>query len=288
MFLTGPVQAERAEIDDLPADVVAQTDALWRPLAERALAGRRRPSGPVVLGLCGPQGSGKSTGARMIQALLRDAGARTAILSLDDLYLGRSARARLAAQVHPLFATRGPPGTHDVALGEALLDALGRPGIVRPPRFDKAIDDRADAAAPALEAPLDVLVFEGWCVGARPQQPEALAAPVNVLEAMEDPAGIWRRAVNAALADDYQRLFARIDVLALLRAPSFGVVRAWRGEQEQALRARTGAGMSDAALDRFVQHYERLSRWIDVEAPARADVVIQLDAARRPLSVDLR
>jgi D-glycerate 3-kinase len=192
----------------------------------------------------------------------------------------------LAVEAHPLFVMRGPPGTHDIALGGCVLDALGRPGTVRLPRFDKALDDGVDPAGwPAVEAPVDVVVFEGWCVGARPQPADALTAPVNALEAEEDKDGRWRSAVNAALAGAYQELFGRIDLLALLRPPAFDVVWGWRLEQEHQLRARTGGGMTDAGIARFVQHYERLSRWIDEEMRGRADVVVELDAGRRPLSV---
>ncbi len=286
MFLSPSAQVALLAREGLPADYGGQIDALWAPLAERALADRRRTGRTIILGLCGPQGSGKSTGAQALQALLREVGARSAILSLDDLYLCKPERALLAAQVHPLFATRGPPATHDVGLGCAVLDALARPGPVRLPRFDKAIDDRAPPEdGPIVDAPVEVVIFEGWCIGARPQPAEALAEPVNVLEAEADRDGVWRRAVNDALAGPYQDLFGRIDILALLRPPSFEAVFGWRLEQEHKLRARSGGGMTDGEIARFIQHYERLSRWIAVEAPPRADVVAQLDAARRPLSV---
>ena len=286
MFLTSEVQAELLAQAGLPAAMAEQIEPLWAPLAERALTEVRRRGRTVVVGLCGPQGSGKSTGAALVQALLARAGAASAVLSLDDLYLGRAERARLAEDVHLLFAVRGPPGTHEVGLGCATLDALAAAGPVRLPRFDKAADDRCDPAGwPVVEGPVPVVLFEGWCVGARPQPAEALAAPVNALEAMSDPDGVWRRAVNAALAGPYQALFSRIDLFVLLRSPGFEVVEGWRTEQEQALRARTGGGMSDAEVARFVQHYERLSRWIDQEAPGRADVTVQLDSDRRIVNV---
>lgn len=236
-------------------------------------------NGPLVLGLCGSQGSGKSTLAEALKAALEAEGRRVAILSLDDLYLGRAARERLACDVHPLFATRGVPGTHDVAQGIALIDAVraGEPVVL--PRFDKARDEPAPAGEPA-PAHLDLLIFEGWCVGARPQDDTALAAPVNALERDEDPQAIWRSAANAALAGPYAQLFARIDRLVLLAAPGFEVVRGWRGEQEDALRARSpdaaSGVMDEARLDRFVQHYERLTRHILAEMPDRADRVLRL------------
>jgi len=126
------------------------------------------------------------------------------------------------------------------------------------------------------------VIFEGWCVGARPQPREALRAPINGLERDEDPTGRWRSFVNTALAAAYPSLFEGHDALVLLQAPGFEVVARWREEQEEKLRARTGRGMNPAQIARFIAHYERLTRWILEEMPARADAVFPLDAARRP------
>ena len=215
---------------------------------------------------------------------------RVAIVALDDLCLPRADRLRLAANVHPLFATRGPPGTHDPALGAEILRALRAGSGALLPRFDKGSDDRLPRAAwTGLEGPFDLILFEGWCVGARPQPPAALAAPVNALERLEDPQGTWRHYVNEALAGPYQALFAPIGFQMLLLAPDFPTVLAWRSEQEEKLRAeRPGAGQSDAELARFVQHYERLTRHIAREMPARADLVARLGPDRRPVAVERR
>ncbi len=256
---------------------------LYAPIADQLIA-RGCARGGFVLGLCGPQGSGKSTGAAVLAGLLADRGVRAAILALDDLYRPKAERQALAAQVHPLLATRGPPGTHDVALGLRLLDALAHTGPIAMPRFDKAADDRAPPETwPVFEGPADVILFEGWCVGARPQAPEDLMRPVNALEVERDPDGVWRTYVNAALAGPYQALFGRLDALMLLVPPSFDRVLAWRIQQEQALRAMLGdpgAGQSDVELAVFVQHYERLTRHIVAEAPVRADILVRLDAER--------
>jgi len=271
---------------NLPPSARTAVEHLHAPLAdwiarEHAALGR-----PLVVGLCGAQGSGKSTAALVIGHLLRGRGLAVAGLSLDDLYLTRAERQALAARVHPLLATRGPPGTHDVALGEAVIDALCRPGAVAIPAFDKAIDDRRPRADwPVFAGPADIVLLEGWCVGAIPQSDAALAAPINALERDEDPGGVWRRYVNDALAT-YQPLFARLDRLILLAAPSFAVVERWRGEQEATLRGTGSAAgaasrvMTDAEVARFIQHYERLTRWILDEAPGRANAVATLDARR--------
>lgn len=260
------------------ADLV--TDFVAKAAAER--------HGTVIVGLCGAQGSGKSTVAAAVSERLgRDVSIAT--LSIDDLYLPREDRERLAREVHPLLRTRGVPGTHDVDLGAQVLDSLCRPGLTRLPRFDKAQDTRLPQDRwPVVQGPARVVLFEGWCIGARPQAPEALAVPVNALERDEDPDGVWRRFANDALAGPYQALFARLHRLILLAAPGFDVVVRWRQQQEHELRARLkseGRGpahtMDDAAVERFIQFYERLTRHALAEIPHRADLVIRLDPERR-------
>ena len=248
-------------------------------------------SRPFVVGLCGAQGSGKSTASLALCRHLGGIGVRAAILALDDLYLPREARLALTA-IHPLLRVRGVPGTHDTALGLSILDALGRPGPVPIPSFDKALDTRRDPATwNVITGPVDVVIFEGWCVGATAQTDAALALPVNTLERDEDADGTWRTWVNARLAHDYQPLFARIDLLALIAAPDFDVVGGWRRQQERALRATTTdtetRTMSDAEIDRFVLHYQRLTEHILREMPTRADVVMRLDRDRNLISCDI-
>jgi D-glycerate 3-kinase len=281
----------------LPAAYRQMVDRVHRPAAERIAEVRRALGRPIVAGLCGSQGSGKSTMAAFLKALLESRGLKTAVLSIDDLYLTLPERERLAAEVHPLLRTRGVPGTHDVGLGHALLDVLSD-GVaeVSMPRFDKAQDTRAPAGTwPRLTSPMDVILLEGWCVGAIPQTEAALAAPVNALERDEDAGGVWRRYVNDRLMGDYAGLFGRIDVLALLAAPSFAAVYGWRLLQEQKLaetvrRERlTGTRLMDERqIRRFLMFYQRLTEWILEEMPGRADILMPLDEHHRILGVEFR
>jgi len=264
---------------------LAAVDAALRGAMERC------EHRPFVLGLCGAQGSGKSTLSERLAAQHRKAGTNVAQLSIDDLYLTRAEREALAHEVHPLLRTRGVPGTHDTALGLATFRSMDERQSTPLPRFDKSIDDRAPFSRwDRADADTRILIFEGWCVGAHPQAGEALLAPVNALERDDDPEGVWRRFVNDRLAGDYQQLFGRLDFLVLLAAPSFDVVRAWRIEQEHELRASVGPGphatMSDAEVGRFIQHYERLTRHILAEMPGRADLVLRLDEKRSLRTVE--
>jgi len=264
----------------LPPSAQSAVEQIHAPLADWIAA--QQAGRTLLVGLCGAQGSGKSTAALVIRHLLEAKGLRVAALSLDDLYLTRAERLALAQRVHPLLATRGPPGTHDIALGGAVITSLGRPGLTAIPSFDKASDDRRPREAwPVFKGPADIILFEGWCVGAVPEPSDALDEAINALERDEDQDRVWRRYVNDALAA-YQPLFARLDRLILLKAPQFPVVERWRGEQEAKARAaRTGPRvMSEAEVARFIQHYERLTRAILAEMPARADALVELGEDR--------
>lgn len=254
-------------------------------LIRNALPSARRL---LVVGISGAQGSGKTTLVGALAQALEAEGFAVARLSLDDLYLTRAERQELAREVHPLFATRGVPGTHDVALGLDTIDALERGDAARLPRFDKGTDDRAAIETwPSAPEGTQVLLLEGWCLGARPQDPAALTDPVNGLEAAEDAEGLWRRHANTALAGPYQALFARIDLLVLLAAPGWDVVAKWREQQEAEQRAKGAArAMSPAEVQRFIQHYERLTRWILEEMPPRTELLVQLGAGREVQKID--
>lgn len=269
----------------LPESFRTTLEMICEPLAARAARLRQARRKTVLLGLCGAQASGKSTIAAATVRLLEQRGLSAVAVSLDDFYLPKSARERRAREVHPLFVTRGPPGTHDPALAGAVLDQLRSPGRVALPSFDKAADERRPRAAwRTVATPVDVVIFEGWCLGARAQGAAALAQPVNALEAEEDPRGIWRGYVNAQLDGPYQALFERLTELILLAAPSFEVVLGWRLEQEHKLIAREGRGMSDDEVARFVAHYERLTRWMLSEMPDRARLTFRLEADRTPIA----
>ncbi|MFN0023769.1 MAG: kinase [Parvularculaceae bacterium] len=258
-------------------------DIIIRDL-EGALAKTPRP---LVYGIAGAQGSGKSTIAQLAMAHFAAQKKKIAVLSIDDLYYGREERRRIAARTHPLFITRGPPGTHDVGRGIAILDALKAHRPARLPRFSKAMDEPLPMAE-WEEAPgdLEILIFEGWCLGARSEPVAALDPPINILEEIFDANGRWRRAVNTALGGGYQGLFARIDRLAYLRPPNFEIVGQWRWELERALAAakpaREAPGLLDEdEIDFFVQHYERITRAMMAKLPKRAALTVQLDERRR-------
>ena len=272
-----------AELEDLRASLDPEAPADLSELAA-LLAAECRDRGWHRLGLSGGQGAGKSTLTGLLVEASTQLGRRCAALSLDDFYLGAAERRALAEAVHPLFATRGPPGTHDAPACLAALLALGEAGPVRVPTFDKGRDDRSGERV--LRGPFDLVVLEGWCVGARPAGAEALDEPVNALEAEHDPEGRWRRHSDEQLAGAYAELFAALDALAYLRVPSLDAVRRWRLQQEEERPA--ARRMDSTGVERFVAHYERITLAMLQSLPERAQVCIDLDEAHRVAGLHFR
>jgi len=256
------------------------------------LANKARASNHAILvGVSGCQGSGKSTLARVMAEVAESAyGIPSMAMSLDDFYLSKAERRDLSERVHPLFATRGVPGTHDLPLLRDTLHQLatGR-DRVSVPVFDKARDDRTSMVHwRQISAPMRLIFLEGWCVGLPPQAESELTKPVNDMEAQKDDEQIWRREVNRQLAEDYQQLFGEIDALLFLKAPSFSAVFDWRWEQEQRLSQGHGAArvspaevtMSREEVASFVLHYQRLTEHALETLAHRSDLVWELDADR--------
>lgn len=252
----------------------------YLPLADAVVGWAKQESGPLVVGVNGAQGTGKSTMSKVLAlALEHEHQLSCAIISIDDIYLTRDERSQLACDVHPLLQTRGVPGTHDVAMGIDLIQQLKARKTPAIPVFDKAVDDRAPKSQwVSFTQPVDVILFEGWCVGAMAQPASALTEPCNQLEKTEDADAAWRSYVNAQLETAYPQLFALMDRLVMLKAPDFECVYEWRRLQEDKLRLRQqGAGiMDDEQITRFIMHYERLTRWMFQEMPDRADCVLEL------------
>ena len=254
------------------------------------LVGRLIADGPAerppVIAVAGAQGCGKTTLAR---AAADRFGA--AQVSLDDVYLTRAEREAMAREVHPLFATRGPPGTHDLTLLQRLIDELSNAGpedATAIPGFDKRADDRLppDRWRVFRGRPSAILI-DGWCLGAVAEDEAALARPLNALERDRDPDGGWRRAVNGFVAGPYAAFAARLDAVLFLRAPDFDVVLDWRAQQEADLLGVAPAGLPAAERARladFIQSFERITRRM-LSGGARADVTVKLDRNRQPVAI---
>ena len=270
----------------LPNSFLKLAEEHFSPLAEWVMT-KRRSSETFFLGINGAQGTGKTTLADYLKLALEiEYGWHVAVLSIDDFYLTKAERNQLAQDTHPLLVKRGVPGTHDVRM---LVDCIERLRALEPdnpmtlPRFDKAHDDRASPDSwPTVAGPIDLIILEGWCVGSQSQSEESLTQAINTLEEQRDASGDWRRYVNEQLQGPYAELFAQLDGLVCLQAPSFDAIYRWRVEQEEKLAESSGHSatniMSREQIARFIQHYERLTRTNLETLPATADVVLELGA----------
>lgn len=271
-------------------------ESLWGHLTGASLGlgswiASKHQGSPLLVGINGAQGSGKSTTAELLATTLSQVhGLATISCSIDDFYLTHAERVQLAQKVHPLLVTRGVPGTHDLKLLDETLSHLMHAGpekTTRIPRFNKAMDDRLpEDQWDTFRGRPDVVILEGWCVGTTPQPEDHLKEALNALEALEDADGRWRSYVNDALCDGYRSLFKRLDLLVFLKIPDFFSVIEWRSLQERKLMEQTGPLSSSKIMDtsairRFVMHFERLTRWNLEELPSLADMTLELDRSHR-------
>ncbi len=277
----------------LPASYALQIQQWFAGLATELLAHQKGANRPFLVGLHGAQGSGKTTLAACLTHLLCDVHqCLTITLSLDDFYLSQADRQQLASNVHPLLATRGVPGTHDLPLLLSTIDKLRNGDLpVAIAQFNKASDDRfAEADWPVIDQQPKIIIIEGWCMGALPEIDNALSTPINPLEQFEDAEADWRQYVNQQLAGDYQNLFSLIDYWLMLKAPDFDCIYHWRLEQEQALAAQVDAADHIAIMDapelaRFIQFYQRLTEHCLHTLPSRMDTVLELNSHRQIIAL---
>jgi D-glycerate 3-kinase len=268
----------------------------YQPLAEKIALHQKEANSTYFVGLNGCQGSGKSTLADFLQVCLsQQFNLKVVVLSLDDFYFDQRKRQSLAHTVHPLFATRGVPGTHDTALIEQVLNGLKQKNTqTLIPRFDKSTDNPyPETEWPIIQGPVDVVIFEGWCWGVEAQNSVDLFTTVNDLEASEDQFGLWRRYVNQQLINSYQPLYAMMDCWLMFKAPDFSHVYKWRLEQEEKLIATSPKGlrsglMNPSQIKRFIQFYQRLTEHGLRTLPDKCDEVFSLNAERKIVAHSIR
>lgn len=257
------------------------------PLAEEIRTHQLGAKSTYFVGINGSQGSGKSTLSEFLREYLIETYAlKVVIMSLDDFYFSQIERQMIAADVHPLFATRGVPGTHNMTHAKTVLKNLKLQQSTTIPRFNKATDNPQPLSEwTKVNEAVDVVIFEGWCWGVDPQTSEQLKVPVNPFEAKEDKHGLWRNHANLQLSLHYFPLYSAMDKWVMLKAPSFADVYAWRLEQEQKLKAATSTSnksgiMNEQQIQRFIQHYQRLTEHALDTVEKKCNHVFELNSDR--------
>ena len=237
----------------------------------------------LFLGFSGGQGSGKTTVTGILKIILKNFFKREIyVSSIDDFYKTLKDRKKMSYTIHSLFKTRGVPGTHDINLIKKFFVLIKRKKFkkFKLPKFDKSIDDRIKKKYWFnLKKRPEIVILEGWCVGAKPQPHILIKKPVNDLEKIEDRNLIWRKFVNKKLKNEYKKIFAKIDHFIFMKIPNFKMVFKWRLLQENKLRKKLDAKkkiMSYNAVRRFIMFYERITLQMTKDLSKSASVVMLL------------
>ncbi|MCF6442625.1 kinase [Pseudoalteromonas luteoviolacea] len=270
-------QRQFCEAYALPKQYISECEKalVW---LKRSIANQSKP---ICIAVSGCQGSGKSTLSAYFVAYLKSQGKLAESVSIDDFYYSKSKRQVLASLYSPLFLTRGAPGTHDIQRAIDVINDFKQSKPFVLPRFDKAADEPyPEDSWTSVTSTLDVLVFEGWCLGLSPQPLNLLKSSCNQFESQRDAERSYRSQVNDFLSKDYQFLFSFFDSLVFLNGQNFEYVYQWRLEQEQKLIASRGKGMNEQQVHEFIQSYQRLTEWGIETLPTTCDLELILDKDR--------
>tara|TARA_Y100000816_G_scaffold276153_1_gene245053 strand:- start:267 stop:1187 length:921 start_codon:yes stop_codon:yes gene_type:complete len=272
-------------------DKVGKLNTFYLPLSKWIYSSFKKDNKTKVIGLSGGQGAGKSTITDILKFILKKKfGLELCVFSIDDFYKTKKERKHMSEDIHPLFLTRGVPGTHDVNLIEKTLSKLKKKKFktVLIPKFDKSTDDRFIKSkwTKITKAP-NIIIFEGWCVGAINQNEKILKKPINLIERKYDKSFKWRKKVNNHLKNNYKKLFKKIDKLVYLKAPSFNHIFQWRMHQEQKLKltSKNKKTMSKSKIRNFIMFYERITRQMMKDFYKISDLTIFLDKNHRSIKM---
>ena len=241
---------------------------------------------PYFVGLAGGQGTGKTTISSLIKIILiKYFKLKVFRISIDDFYKTRKERINLSKKIHPMLLTRGVPGTHDINM---MLNFFKKSKSkkfkrLRLPTFNKAIDDRFNKKKwYDLKNKPDVIIFEGWCVGARSENSITLKKTINSMEKLEDQRQIWRKYVNQQLKTKYKNLYSQLNCLVYLKAKNFSLLQKWRLKQERKLWLKNKKNLKLKIMNRgdvinFMQTYQRITQNMFKKMPKYASITLNLN-----------
>tara|TARA_Y100001970_G_scaffold209557_1_gene255503 strand:+ start:1015 stop:1911 length:897 start_codon:yes stop_codon:yes gene_type:complete len=268
-------------------DKLGKLNNFYLPLSEWIYSIYKKDSKIKIIGLSGGQGAGKSTITSILKLILKKKyGLNLCIFSIDDFYKTKADRIKMSKKIHPLFLTRGVPGTHDLSLLIKTIKKLKKKKFknVFIPKFDKATDDRFKKNRwQKIKKQPNIIIFEGWCVGARNQNQNMLRKSLNQIERKHDADLRWRKMVNMYLKNQYKKIFNLIDKLVYLKAPSFNHIFKWRLHQEEKLKltSKSKKTMSKSKVREFIMFYERITKHMMRDFSNISDLTIFLDSKHR-------
>ena len=165
---------------------LGQLKNFYLPICKNIYEDYKKNKKIKIIGLTGGQGAGKSTITQIIKLIFYyKYNLKVAYFSIDDFYKTFKERVILSKNTHKLFKTRGVPGTHDTKLLKKTFSDLMKKNFkpVLIPTFDKSRDDRAPKKNwKKIYKQPNIIIFEGWCVGAIAQKNKDLIKPINILE----------------------------------------------------------------------------------------------------------
>ena len=268
-------------------DKIGKLNKFYLPLSEWIYSIYSKDFKTKIIGLSGGQGAGKSTITGILKLILKKKyGLNICVFSIDDFYKTKNERLRMSRKKHPLFITRGVPGTHDIKLLNQTIRKLKQKKFrtVLIPKFDKSKDDRYRKNKwQKIKTKPDIIIFEGWCVGTTHQNNNELKRPINLIEKKYDENLKWRKTVNNLIKKRYKNIFNKIDKLVFLKVPHFNYIIKWRWLQEQKMKLTTKSKktMSKTEVKEFIMFYERLSKHMIKNYSKISDLTIFLDKKHR-------
>ena len=251
------------------------------------IAGKIRNKKPYFVGLAGGQGTGKTTVSSLVKIILEKYfKLKVFKISIDDFYKTRKERNSLSKRIHPMLMTRGVPGTHDINMMLSFFKKTKNKNFKKMilPSFNKAIDDRFSKKYwYKINQKPDVIIFEGWCVGAKAELNKTLKKPINSMEKINDKKLVWRKYVNLQLRNKYKKLYSQLNCMVYLKAKNFNMLQKWRLKQERKLRLKTKKVSSHKIMSKknvinFMQTYQRITENMFKNTPKYASIVINLNS----------
>ena len=268
-------------------DKMGKLKTFYLPLSKWIYSVYQKDKKTKIIGLSGGQGAGKSTITSILKLILKKKyGLDLCVFSIDDFYKTKSERIKMSKKIHPLFVTRGVPGTHDIKLLNKVIQKLKKKKFnsVLIPKFDKSKDDRFKKTKwQKIKKTPHIIILEGWCVGTIQQKNRELLKPINTIEKKLDKKLIWRNKVNNLLKNEYKKLFNKIDKLVYLKAPDFNHIFKWRLLQEQKLKltSKSKKTMSKTQIKEFIMFYERITKHMMKNFSKISDLTVFLDKNHR-------